>query len=59
MLKTMKNIEVHSGDNLRECKQCDFASSQAGDLRTHLKHTVEKNQTNATSVNMLARIQVH
>ena len=35
-----------------KCYQCDFAYSQASNLRTHLKHTVEKNQTNATNATM-------
>ena len=27
----------HSGEKSKKCKQCDYASSQAGDLRRHLK----------------------
>ena len=39
---------THSGEKPNKCKQCDFASSQAGHLRTHLKkNIVEKRQQNA------------
>ena len=35
--------ETYTGEKSNKCKQCDYASSQAGDLRTHLKtHNGEK-----------------
>ena len=34
---------MHSGEKSSKCNQCDFASSQASNLRTHLKtHSGEK-----------------
>ena len=34
---------MHSGEKLKKCNQCNYASSQAGDLRKHLKtHSGEK-----------------
>ena len=34
---------IHSEEKSNKCKQCDYASSQAGNLRTHLKsHSGEK-----------------
>ena len=30
--------QSHSGEKLKKCNQCDFASSQAGDLRGYLKN---------------------
>ena len=41
------------GEKSNKCNQCDYAPSQASNLRTHLKtHSalVEKSQTNATNV---------
>ena len=36
-------LRADSGDILNKCSQCDFASSQAGRLRTQLKtHSEEK-----------------
>ena len=36
-------VIIHSGYKSNKCNQCDFASSQAGNLRTHLKmHSGEK-----------------
>ena len=29
---------MHTGENLNKCIQCDYASSRAGDLRTHMKN---------------------
>ena len=35
--------QTHSGEKLHKCNQCDFPSSQADDLRRHLKtHSGEK-----------------
>ena len=35
--------QPHSGEKSNKCKQCDYASSQPGDLRRHLKrHSGEK-----------------
>ena len=35
--------ETYTGEKSNKYKQCDYASSQAGDLRTHLKtHSGEK-----------------
>ena len=47
-LKT--HLKTHSGEKSNKCNQCDFTSSEAGNLRKHLKYTVEKSQTNAISV---------
>ena len=34
---------MHSGEKSNKCNQCDYASSEAGDLRKHLKmHSGEK-----------------
>ena len=36
-------VIIHCGYKSNKCNQCDFASSQAGNLRTHLKmHSGEK-----------------
>ena len=44
--KTDNDIKSH------KCNQCDYASSQAGALRIHLKRHNEEKQTNATNVTM-------
>ena len=31
------HMKTHIGEKLNKCNQCDFASSQAGNLRRHLK----------------------
>ena len=43
-LKVMdQNLKTLSGEKPNKCNQCDFASSQAGNLRRHLKtHSGEK-----------------
>ena len=46
--------QPHSGERSKKCYQCDFASSQAGNI---WKRTVEKSQTNATSVIMHPLVQ--
>ena len=48
------NGKIHSGEKTNKCNQCDYDSSQAGDLRKHLKmHSGEKsykcNQCNYAS----------
>ena len=36
-------MKAHNGEKSNKCDQCDFASSQAGNLRRHLKsHSREK-----------------
>ena len=35
--KLWQNLEMHSGEKSSKCNQCDFASSQASDLRRRLK----------------------
>ena len=38
-----QNLKTHSGEKSNKCNQCDFASSQAANLRRHLKmHSGEK-----------------
>ena len=40
---SVRPLKTHSGAKPNKCKQCDFASSQASNLRTHLKvHSGEK-----------------
>jgi len=37
------DLKLHSGEKSNKCNQCDYASSFASDLRTHLKrHSGEK-----------------
>ena len=44
-------MKMHSGQRPSKRNQCDFASSEAGHLRIHLKtHSLEK--SNATDVIM-------
>ena len=31
------HLKIHCGEKPNKCNECDFASSQAGDLRRHLK----------------------
>ena len=45
-------MKTHSGEKSNKCNQCDFASSDASNLRKHLKRIVEKSQTNATIATM-------
>ena len=57
-LKT--HLKLQSGQKPNKCSQCDYASSKTGNLSMPLimqaicgiiwKHTLEKNQTNATNV---------
>ena len=44
------HLVEHSGEKPDKCNQCDFTSSRADVLRTHLKCTVGKSKKNATSV---------
>ena len=47
------------GEKSNKCSQCDYVSPQADNLRRHLRrHTVEKSQTNATSVTLPVSTQV-
>ena len=32
-----KNLKSHSAEKLHKCNQCDYASSDSSNLRTHLK----------------------
>ena len=42
-----------NGEKSNKCNQCDFASSYASAMKTHIyKLTVEKSQTNATIVTL-------
>ena len=39
----MAHMKMHSGEKTNKCNQCDYASSEAGNLRKHLKtHSGEK-----------------
>ena len=31
------HLKIHSGEKSNKCNQCDYASSQAGSLRKHLR----------------------
>ena len=42
--------ETYTGEKSNKCKQCDYASSQAGDLRTHLKTHSGESKKDATNV---------
>ena len=42
--------KVKCGEKSNKCNLCDFASSRSCHLRTHLKNTLEKIQTNVPSV---------
>ena len=44
------HLKTHSGEKSNKCNRCDYASSQAGDLKRHLKSTVEKRETNAATL---------
>ena len=50
-------IKRGQGKRSNKCSQCDFASSYASNLRTHLKRTAEKSQTNATNVTLHLLVQ--
>ena len=45
-------MKTHSGENSNKCNQCDFASSQAGNLKKHMKTHSGESQTNATNVTL-------
>ena len=47
-----KNLKSHSAEKLHKCNQCDYASSDSSNLRTHLKTHSGGSQTNAASVSM-------
>ena len=47
---TLEN--THSGEKSNKCNQCDFACSQAGTLKRHLKMHSEKSPTNATNATL-------
>ena len=44
------NIWKCTVEKSNKCNQCDYASSRAGNLRSHLKSIVWKSKTNATTV---------
>ena len=36
-------LKIHSGEKSNKCNQCDFTSSETGNLRAHFKtHSAEK-----------------
>ena len=62
LIKNDANMEVpvrktNNGMKLNKCSQCDYVSSYASALRTHLKMHSGENQTNATSVALHPRGQ--
>ena len=48
-------MKIHSGEKPNKCNQCDYAFSQADNLRSHLKTHIEEK---STSVSLAALIQV-
>ena len=52
------HLKTHSGEKSNKCNQCDFSCFYASALRRHLQRTVEKSQTNATSVTFHPSMQV-
>ena len=53
-----KHSKIHSGEKFNKCNQCDYASSEAENLRRHLKSTSGKSQSNATNVSIPALMGV-
>ena len=47
-----RHLIRHSGEKSNKCNQCAYVSNEAGDLRTHMKNTVVKNQTDATNATL-------
>ena len=45
-LKNTNNLKSHSGEKSNKCNQCDYVSSQASYLRSHLKTHSLKIRTN-------------
>ena len=41
---------THSGEKVNKCNQCNFASSQAGNLRTHLMKTHGGEKSNKSDI---------
>ena len=45
-------LKTHSEEKLNKCNQCDYASSRAGHLKTHLKTHSGESQTNANNATL-------
>ena len=45
-MMTTTMMKTHSGEKSNKCNQCDYASSQAGHLRRHLKRHIRGEKSN-------------
>ena len=57
-------MKMHSGEKPNDCKMCDYASSDAGSLRKHLKthsgeNTNKYNQCDYDAVSDVVESRVH